>query len=211
MSIKISKCMSWYLRHGAGSGGTEPLDNGWSTVDNLAKVCQCPAATILEVAANNSKNRFEVSGNKIRARQGHSIEVATETLYTPLELSEATATRAGGRWWVVHGTSFSRLGALRAIGYWQDKHRTVCIELGDEQDRVGLKCMTRTHIHMSPNTRDRWHSWYDIEVWVDVEAAQAAGIKFELSSNGVVLSRGNEYGVIPARFLRPIPKKYLSE
>ena len=40
----------------------------------------------------------------------------------------------------------------------------------------------------------------DTFIYVDVPRALAAGIPFELSANGVVLSRGDPTGVIPATY-----------
>ena len=39
-----------------------------------------------------------------------------------------------------------------------------------------------------------------VHVYVDIQRAIAAGIKFELSANGVILTSGDEKGYIPPEF-----------
>ena len=41
-------------------------------------------------------------------------------------------------------------------------------------------------------------------IFVDVEGALGAGIKFWRSANGVILSEGNEEGVVPVEFFKKV-------
>ena len=79
---KISKRLSFVLRHRPDSVGLELQDGGWITVDDLlaALATSGPSVSRLvldQVVADNDKQRFEFSedGARIRARQGHSTEV----------------------------------------------------------------------------------------------------------------------------------------
>ena len=88
-TTKISKFLSLVLRHNPGSIGIELDQNGWTRVRILiAKVrLKFPGfnmATLEEVVANNNKQRFSFNDDKtkIRANQGHSVEVDLE--YEPM-------------------------------------------------------------------------------------------------------------------------------
>jgi RNA:NAD 2'-phosphotransferase (TPT1/KptA family) len=223
---RTSKRMSKYLRHQAGKDGLRHVDAaGWADITYVADICSCSVEEVRAIATpgeHNKKDRFEVDGQRIRARQGHSLATAagaavvkSELIHTPLTsetLTDRVATRRGDRWWVVHGTSFGRIKHPSNLGFTRDPFigsptpRMVSIASpGKMADEVGLSRMGRSHIHMSPsNEVERWHKWYNLEIWVDIEAAMAAGIKFWISGNDVVLSEGNEHGVIPSRFLHPV-------
>lgn len=77
----ISKYLSLLLRHQPEKIGLQLDSNGWASVPELIRKWDGPFPIdqqILEsVVANNTKNRFsfDEAGLKIRANQGHSIEV----------------------------------------------------------------------------------------------------------------------------------------
>jgi putative RNA 2'-phosphotransferase len=79
-----SKFLSYVLRHNPGQIGLELDKNGWANVEELLHRCQVVGRAkglnreiMDEVVATNNKKRFEYSedGKKIRARQGHSVQV----------------------------------------------------------------------------------------------------------------------------------------
>ena len=80
--VRISKFISLVLRHNPAKIGLTLDENGWASVDELlsksAKAGQhFDRPTLEQVVAQNDKKRFafSVDGQKIRASQGHSIEV----------------------------------------------------------------------------------------------------------------------------------------
>jgi putative RNA 2'-phosphotransferase len=80
--VKISKYLSKHLRHEPERLGLELEDGGWVGVDELLRACarhQFPITRqqLEEVVATNDKQRFsfDETGTKIRANQGHSVEV----------------------------------------------------------------------------------------------------------------------------------------
>src|SRR5262245_16842676 len=98
----ISKSLSYVLRHRPDSIGLELETGGWTTVEALLTAFKqsgkCLSREILkEVVAQNDKQRFELSddGLRIRARQGHSVEVELgyEPAIPPSVLYHGTATR----------------------------------------------------------------------------------------------------------------------
>ncbi len=81
----ISRFMSLILRHKPEVIGVQLDENGWLEVDQLIEGINKQGKRITleilkEVVANNDKKRFifNEDGTKIRANQGHSIEVDVE-------------------------------------------------------------------------------------------------------------------------------------
>jgi len=101
-NIKISKFLSYVLRHNPDSINLTLDENGWAAVDELL---ECAArngrkfsrSSLEEVVETNDKKRFILSedGLLIRANQGHSIQIdlKLEPLKPPEKLYHGTATR----------------------------------------------------------------------------------------------------------------------
>jgi len=71
----------------------------------------------------------------------------------------------------------------------------------------GLSKMERNHIHFAVGTDALSGFRKDCEVliFIDVHKAMAAGIQFQRSENGVILSRGiRDSGIIPPEFFKEI-------
>jgi putative RNA 2'-phosphotransferase len=78
--VKVSKYLSRHLRHDPDRLGIELDANGWVEVDVLLKALerqrfQLTLHELEEVVAKNDKQRFAMRDGKIRANQGHSIDV----------------------------------------------------------------------------------------------------------------------------------------
>jgi putative RNA 2'-phosphotransferase len=98
--VQISKFLSLVLRHAPERIGLALDADGWASVDELlsraADVGRPITLAILhEVVESNDKQRFALSadGARIRARQGHSIQVdlALPAIVPPGELYHGTA------------------------------------------------------------------------------------------------------------------------
>ena len=83
---RLSKTLSWGLRHEPEALGLTPDGSGWVALDDLAAALRAGGYTevvdldgiveqVLEVVRTSDKNRFDVQEGRIRARQGHSIDV----------------------------------------------------------------------------------------------------------------------------------------
>ena len=95
---KISKFLSLLLRHNPQTIGLKLDTNGWADIDEIiekSKNIELNRALIDEVVAKNDKQRFVIKENKIRANQGHSIDVDLEfkSVTPPNMLYHGTATR----------------------------------------------------------------------------------------------------------------------
>src|SRR6476659_96588 len=99
---KISKSMSYVLRHRPDTIGIELQEGGWIGVDELLKAFAAAdkpftLEMLEQVVTENDKQRFEFSADRlqIRARQGHSVEVdlCYAACAPPKVLYHGTATR----------------------------------------------------------------------------------------------------------------------
>lgn len=107
----LSKTMSLWLRHRPDAAGLTLDPAGWTDTDSVlaalaAKRIDCDQARLLAVVEGSDKQRFELSadGARIRARQGHSVEV--ELGWPQAEPPEL----------LYHGTVERFLPAIRAEG-----------------------------------------------------------------------------------------------
>lgn len=99
---RISKRLSYVLRHRPESVGLELEAGGWLRVDTLLAALASNGSSVSQqvlekVVAENDKQRFELSddGLRIRARQGHStaVDLGYEPATPPDVLFHGTATR----------------------------------------------------------------------------------------------------------------------
>lgn len=122
---RLSKTLSYWLRHKPDAGQLTLDASGWAPVEKvlaaLSRAGLPDGQGYLErVVAESDKQRFEFStdGRSIRARQGHSLDVDLDWPKTaPPEF-------------LYHGTVERFLGAILADG---------------------LKPMKRHHVHLSPD------------------------------------------------------------
>ena len=99
---QLSKSLSYVLRHRPDSIGVELETGGWINVATLLNALSqdgkhISVEVLREIVAQSDKQRFELSedGLRIRARQGHSVEVELgyEPATPPTVLYHGTATR----------------------------------------------------------------------------------------------------------------------
>lgn len=106
-----SKFLSFVLRHYPEAIGLTLDENGWTRIDDLLEKCRAHGKPLSRellntILATSPKRRFALSvdGQKIRASQGHSIEV--DLAYEPTTPPEL----------LFHGTVAASLQAIRAEG-----------------------------------------------------------------------------------------------
>ena len=109
--VRTSKFLSLVLRHEPGKIGVTLDEAGWTEVDGLLTACAAHGVVITraelgEIVASSDKQRFALSpdGARIRANQGHSVDV-------DLELPPATPPAR-----LYHGTVAEAVPAIRAEG-----------------------------------------------------------------------------------------------
>ncbi|KAF9956542.1 hypothetical protein BGZ65_002623, partial [Modicella reniformis] len=127
--VRLSKALSWLLRHNAESQRVVIRSDGYVKVVDVLKHPKFKGFTLEDVQAvvtNNDKKRFQISeeGNGviwIRAVQGHSIGTIAALGYE--EITDSTQVAIA-----VHGTMFSKWHLIKV---------------------TGLSKMNRNHIHMA--------------------------------------------------------------
>jgi putative RNA 2'-phosphotransferase len=79
---RVSKRLSYWLRHAPEAAGLKLDLAGWASTEAILEALRdsrlpTTASELQAIVARNDKQRFELSkaGDRIRARQGHSIQV----------------------------------------------------------------------------------------------------------------------------------------
>lgn len=99
---KISKFISFALRHNPDKAGVSLDKNGWCNLGDLSESiskefnCNFTKYDIREIVKQDSKERYQIKNNKIRARYGHSdgldVEINSKSINPPTILYHGTPT-----------------------------------------------------------------------------------------------------------------------
>ena len=96
--VKVSKYLSRHLRHQPERIGLTLEPGGWVRVEDLLRAGGITREELEEVVARNDKQRFsfDESGARIRANQGHSVEVdlGLEPVEPPAVLFHGTGSKS---------------------------------------------------------------------------------------------------------------------
>src|SRR6186713_1163201 len=118
--VHLSKFLSLVLRHKPEEIGLTLDPNGWAGVDDLIRLANARGRPLTrplleQIVAGNDKKRFAFSadGERIRASQGHSVEV-------DLALSPAAPPEL-----LYHGTATRFLASIREGGLIKGKRQHV--------------------------------------------------------------------------------------
>lgn len=163
--VKISKYLSKHLRHQPERLGLALAPGGWIDVEQLLAACErnnftVTRAELVEVVEKNDKQRFsfDSTGKRIRANQGHSVEI-------DLQLQRVTPPAV-----LYHGTGEGSVQSILAGGLSKMGRHHVHLSLDVETARkVGAR-------HGRPAV-----------LKVDAAAMKEAGYDFFVSANGVWL------------------------
>jgi len=166
--IKISKKMSYYLRHGLDK--LTPDSAGYVEINELLSLDDFVGVKkeeILKEVEVNEKKRFglDSTGEKIRANQGHSL--VSGALVDESKLLKKLIEPLG---YCVHGTRKEHLDKIKA---------------------TGLQRMNRTHIQhfASENGVSGIRKYSNVLIEIDMKKAMEDGIDFFRSDNGVILTK----------------------
>lgn len=158
--IKLSKRMSKALRHSPERVGLTLDPAGWVPVSDLLNALGVTEDELLLVVSRNDKQRFTIDGDRIRANQGHSVEV-------DLGLPAATPPDM-----LFHGTVAQYLDDIMRDGLRPMNRHDVHLSPDRETARrVGAR-------------RGR-----PVILTVDAKAMSDDGHEFRLSANGVWLTQ----------------------
>ena len=173
-AVRVSKRLSYVLRHQPGSVGLVLDDAGWVGVDALLAALAAHGLTLTRaelehVVATNDKVRFALSddGARIRASQGHSVGVELGYLPQPPPAE------------LFHGTTERFLASIL---------------------REGLRPRGRHAVHLSADVQTAravgGRRGRPVVLRVDAAGLAAEGASFSRSANGVWL-----VDAVPARYL----------
>ncbi|KAJ3922439.1 KptA family-domain-containing protein [Lentinula edodes] len=200
-AVRLSKTLSWLLRHGAQSEGLAMRADGYVKVIDLLenpkiKSQALDLAGLQQIVNADSKKRYSLVCEDdiwwIKANQGHSIKAVKLDLKPILTVEDIPSRTA------VHGTTKMAWQSICEFDVSSTKYT---------KSSQGLSKMTRNHIHLAQgvtgnNVISGMRNSCDIFIFINVPKALAAGITFFLSDNGVVLTEGNDKGFLePAFFL----------
>jgi putative RNA 2'-phosphotransferase len=87
----VSKTLSWLLRHGAAEAGLHLDAAGWAPLADVLRITGVSRGDVEAAVRDNTKRRFELDGDRIRAVQGHS------STQVDLDALEASWERVVGR------------------------------------------------------------------------------------------------------------------
>jgi 2'-phosphotransferase len=188
---KLSKKLTYLLRHGAEENGLAIQSDGFIQVLHILRLPGYRGMSlpkIQEIVQKCEKQRFELKHENdiwfIRASQGHTMKsINDEELLTPINENDHVQ-------FCIHGTYQESLPSIRANG---------------------LNKMKRNHIHFAESLPGKngvisgMRSSCTAIVVVDLKAALRDGIKFYRSTNNVILSPGiGDTGTIPSQYFTEI-------
>ncbi|KAG2144582.1 hypothetical protein DEU56DRAFT_732488 [Suillus clintonianus] len=206
--IRVSKSLSWLLRHGAKNAGLDMREDGYAKVTDVLSnpmFRDVNFSQLQEIVSKDQKQRYHLLSEPrssdspsdiwwIRANQGHSLKTVTldmQPITSALDVPMA-----------VHGTT---LVAWQFIGKFL--FMSWFVLLTHMSATQGLSKMKRNHIHLAQgipgdSVMSGMRNSSQILIFVDVQKALDDGIPFYLSANGVVLTDGNEGFLSPIYFQR---------
>ncbi|XP_067877622.1 tRNA 2'-phosphotransferase 1 isoform X2 [Heterodontus francisci] len=190
--VQLSKALSYILRHGATELGFVMGKDGFLNVDEILQhphYKRYSEQDIQRVVETNSKQRFtlrlhpETGMLQIRANQGHTLQVA-ELELIPISLDAGNVPDQA-----VHGTYLRHWPSIKA---------------------QGLRCMSRAHIHLAPGLPEEgevvsgMRSNCDVAIFIELSRALKDRIPFYFSTNQVILTPGNDEGVLPRKYFQKV-------
>ncbi|KAM3499996.1 hypothetical protein MY10362_006805 [Beauveria mimosiformis] len=208
-SSDVSRALSRLLRHQAENAGIKLDGEGYAPLDKVLQWGPLASlgvtlADVQAVVATNEKQRFSLkpatpaaaaasssptvpstnpSDYLIRANQGHSIKLESSSLLVPI-----TADAVPAR--VIHGTYYAFWEPIVAAG--------------------GLSVMGRNHIHCAAGTPEEEGTVSGMRrdaqllIEIDVARSMAAGVRWWRSDNAVILTEGDENGLLSTDFFKSV-------
>lgn len=160
-NTKISKYLSYILRHNPQSIALQLDNQGWANIDELIKKTtefRLTKDLIIQITKDSPKQRFIIKQNKIRANQGHSINI-------DLGLEASTPPN-----YLYHGTATRFLDSIK---------------------KEGLISKERQHVHLSSDIQTAKEVGIrhgkPVILQIASSSMEKAGYLFYLSDNGVWL------------------------
>jgi len=157
MTERISKTISYILRHKPEAYGLVMDPCGWVSVQSLVDTLVINIATLVSIVKEDTKGRYEFSpnGHFIRATQGHSIPVDLN-----LRVFDSNIP------YLYHGTAERFLESILS---------------------TGLQKQSRNHVHLTTAVDVGKRHGRPVVIQVDYQALLRDGFNIYVSKNNVVL------------------------
>jgi putative RNA 2'-phosphotransferase len=150
---RLSKFLSLVLRHEPERFGLRLDDHGSVPMADLLSALHrrrewhgTTEAQIREVVTTSDQQRFEIVGDRIRARYGHSVE--QRVTYPEVEPPDL----------LYHGTSPHSLPSIRTEGLRSMKRQYVHLSTDPEQARAVGRRHSREPVILAVRARDAWRA-----------------------------------------------------
>ncbi|KAK4515500.1 uncharacterized protein ATC70_010450 [Mucor velutinosus] len=185
--IRLSKLLSYLLRHGAVKEKLNISSDGFVAVNDILARPKFKHVTFEQMqylVDHSDKKRYELVQTPagewlVRASQGHSLKAIQ-----PDDLMEKVTGPVDTP--VIHGTT---------------------LQAWDQIKQQGISKMGRNHIHFAvglpndPNVKSGIRKSSQVFIYIDVDKARQDGIVFYRSKNNVILSEGIQ-GIIAPRYFK---------
>ncbi|KAI0039661.1 hypothetical protein FA95DRAFT_1001351 [Auriscalpium vulgare] len=194
--VRVSKTLSWILRHGAKAEGLPMREDGFVRVADLL-----------------ATPKIQTTGLHLERLQ-EIVRADGKQRYTLLEGPDAARAEAGDVWWIRANQGHSMKDVkldLKPVLSVDDIPMAVHgtnKKAWDSISTQGLSKMTRNHIHLAQGVPgdgvlSGMRASSQVYIYIDVQKALDAGFEFFLSENGVVLTEGDSRGFLgPEYFSR---------
>ena len=171
LRVRLSKKMTGLLRHYGPRYGLKLDPEGWTTLHELVEALHripgyqwVTTRHVLEVVRRDEKGRYELRGDRIRARYGHSLKIN-------IKYREAGPGEAPPK--LYHGTTRRNLPSIL---------------------EKGLLPMKRQYVHLTRTMEDavetgRRHGGDVVVLVVDTRCLQDKGITLYKASDRIYLAR----------------------
>lgn len=193
--VRLSKALSWLLRHGALNVGLEMDDAGFMSVSHILdtkRFRQFREEDIRRVVEQNEKQRFGITedsdGNlRIRANQGHSGAVANRINPDKL-LQRLNASNISVDSICLHGTTLAAWDSISQQGLSRMKRQMIHCAGGFPSEAGVISGMRKS---------------CQVFIFIDIYTAISDGIPFFRSENNVLLTPGvGNTGMLPIRYFK---------
>ena len=189
---RLSKKLSYLLRHGANEVGLCVNTAGYARVQDVLRLQDMRRYTVQDierVVAMNDKQRFTLKQDEqdealyIRANQGHTLphidpDQLLERIKDPALIPVC-----------IHGTYIHHMASIMKRGLCRMKRNHIHFAMGEVDDGQVISGMRKS---------------VQVKIYLDVEKAMNDGILFYKSSNNVILSPGNDEGIINPMYFKRI-------
>lgn len=161
-----SKQLTWLLRHGAHEQGLSMNEAGWVPVDEILTLLGFSYEELRKIVDADSKQRFQMVHQSIRACQGHSIFNKFVTR-DALEASWSSYDEEDSIW---HGTN---------------------VESVEQIAELGILPLQRTHVHCAPTRDSSIGKRANVAILLEIspDKLRKSDLPIFIAPNGVVLVR----------------------